>query len=125
MNNLNDVVEAIFVVPGVSIVQPDSTKYFSTSSVIYTEFWWSEGTNKYVLETQMQSLSSCIACTSLNLVSIMAERTSVTVVGNNITSGSSSSSYYLSPAEISSLYEQVSKRMGAGTPTKVRDVLQC
>ncbi|WP_162775348.1 hypothetical protein [Escherichia coli] len=125
MNNLNDVVEAIFVVPGVSIVQPDSTKYFSTSSVIYTEFWWLEGTNKYVLETQMQSLSSCIACTSLNLVSIMAERTSVTVVGNNITSGSSSSSYYLSPAEISSLYEQVSKRMGAGTPTKVRDVLQC
>ncbi|EKG0288910.1 hypothetical protein MUG12_18135 [Escherichia albertii NBRC 107761 = DSM 17582] len=125
MNNLNNVVEAIFVVPGVSIVQPDSTKYFSTSSVIYTEFWWSEGTNKYVLETQMQSLSSCIACTSLNLVSIMAERTSVTVVGNNITSGSSSSSYYLSPAEISSLYEQVSKRMGAGTPTKVRYVLQC
>lgn len=110
MNNLNDVVEAIFVVPDVSIVQPGSTEiFFSTSSVSYTEFWWSEGTNKYVLETQMQSLSSCIACTSLNLVSIMAEWTSVTVVGNNITSGSSSSSYYLSPAEVSSLCEQISK----------------
>lgn len=72
----------------------------------------------------MQSLSSCIACTSLNLVSIMAEWTNVTVVGNNITSGSSSSSYYLSPAEVSSLCEQISKWMGAGTPTKVRYVLQ-
>lgn len=51
MNNLNDVVEAIFVVPDVSIVQPGSTEiFFSTSSVSYTGFWWSEGTNKYVLE---------------------------------------------------------------------------
>ncbi|WP_213076274.1 hypothetical protein, partial [Escherichia coli] len=39
----------------------------------------------------------------------MAEWTNVTVVGNNITSGSSSSSYYLSPAEVSSLCEQISK----------------
>lgn len=54
----------------------------------------------------------------------MAERTSVTVVGNNIISGSSSSFYYLSPTEVSSLCEQVSKWMGAGTPTKVRYVLQ-
>ncbi len=28
MNNLNDVVEAIFVVPDVSIVQPGSTEIF-------------------------------------------------------------------------------------------------
>lgn len=124
MKNLNDVVEAISVVSGVSVVQPGSTKYFSTSSGIYTEFWWTEGTNKYVLETQTQSLSSCIAYTSLNLGSIMAERTSVTVAGNNIISGSSNSSYYLSPAEASSLCEQASKRMGAGTPIKVRYVLQ-
>lgn len=54
----------------------------------------------------------------------MAERTSVTVVGNNVISDSSSSSYYLSLAEVLSLCEQVSKRMGAGTPTKVRYVLQ-
>ncbi|HCP6694524.1 TPA: prepilin-type N-terminal cleavage/methylation domain-containing protein [Escherichia coli] len=96
-------VEAISAITGIPTkMGPDNkTKMFSTPSGQWVEFWVNNDGNKYTLETQVQSVSSCMSYATLNMGTIMAAKTQVltgnTDHSNNGTS-SISTNFSLSPS---------------------------
>lgn len=126
MDNLDNVVKAISIASGISMTNTGNSNAFSSPSGIYTEFWWDTDSNKYVLETQAKSVSSCMSYASLNLGTLMAGKTTV-FVGNHPNGDgwdavNKTKPYNLSPAEAS---EQCADKIQNGKlPVKIRHILQ-
>lgn len=98
----NGTVEAISAITGIPTkMGPDNIKMFSTPSGQWVQFWVNNDGNKYTLETQVQSVSSCMSYATLNMGTIMAAKTKVltgeTDHSNNGTS-SISTNFSLSPS---------------------------
>lgn len=110
------VVEAISAITGIPTkMGPDNIKMFSTPSGQWVQFWANNkgpGNNAYTLETQVQSVSSCISYATLNMGTIMAGKTQVlvgsTVHSSNNNSGNSTN-FSLSPSDASSACEKAGK----------------
>ncbi|HHI2658355.1 TPA: type II secretion system protein [Escherichia coli] len=98
----NGTVEAISAITGIPTkMGPDNIKMFSSPSGQWVQFWVNNDGNKYTLETQVQSVSSCMSYATLNMGTIMAAKTKVltgeTDHSNNGTS-SISTNFSLSPS---------------------------
>ncbi|HCN8250115.1 TPA: prepilin-type N-terminal cleavage/methylation domain-containing protein [Escherichia coli] len=102
----NKVIEAISVISGIPTKQlaNNGAKVFTTPSGQWVQLWANNGdsaNNTYSLETQVQSVSSCISYATLNMGTIMAAKTKVltdeTDHSNNGTS-SISTNFSLSPS---------------------------
>ncbi|MEY6677020.1 type II secretion system protein, partial [Escherichia coli] len=77
----DNTVEAISAISGIPTIMAHGTKMFTTPSGQWVQFWTGDN-NTYVLETQVQSVSSCISYATLNMGTIMAAKTKV-LIGNN------------------------------------------
>ncbi|MFA2476741.1 type II secretion system protein [Escherichia coli] len=122
----DNTVEAISAISGVpTMIGPGDAKMFVTPSGQWVQFW-TESNNTYVLEAQVQSVSSCISYATLNMGTIMAEKTKVFVhqtdYSNNGTS-SSSTNFSLSPSVASNACERAGKNKN-GNNIKVRYTLR-
>ena len=123
------VVEAISAITGIpTIMGPGNTKMFSTPSGQWVQFWPNSngpGNNAYTLETQVQSVSSCISYATLNMGTIMAGKTQVlvdsTVHSSNNNSGNSTN-FSLSPSDASNACEKAGKNKN-GNNIKIRYTL--
>lgn len=123
------VVEAISAITGIpTIMGPGNTKMFSTPSGQWVQFWSNSngpGNNAYTLETQVQSVSSCISYATLNMGTIMAGKTQVlvdsTVHSSNNNSGNSTN-FSLSPSDASNACEKAGKNKN-GNNIKIRYTL--
>ncbi|HAW7302176.1 TPA: prepilin-type N-terminal cleavage/methylation domain-containing protein [Escherichia coli] len=102
----NKVIEAISAISGIP-TKPLSSgdgMVFTTPSGQWVQFWVNKdgpGNNAYSLETQVQSVSSCISYATLNMGTIMAAKTQVlTHKTNHVNNGNSNSStnFSLSPS---------------------------
>lgn len=121
---VNGVVEAISVISGIPTKMVGTTKMLTTPSGQWVEFWAGQN-NTYVLETQVQSISSCISYATLNMGTIMAGKTKVIVSGTEYPNGStsnSSTSFSLSPSIASDACEQAGKNKN-GNNIKIRYTL--
>ncbi|HCN4625614.1 TPA: prepilin-type N-terminal cleavage/methylation domain-containing protein, partial [Escherichia coli] len=110
----NKVVEAISAVSGIPIkkLSNGDAKVFTTPSGQWVQFWVNNDGNKYTLETQVQSVSSCISYATLNMGTIMAGKTKVIVNTTEYPNGSTSNSstnFSLSPSIASDACEQAEK----------------
>lgn len=99
----NGTVEAISAITGIPTkMGPDNkTKMFSTPSGQWVQFWVNNDGNKYTLETQVQSVSSCMSYATLNMGTIMAGKTQVFVGKTDYSSNSNSgntTNFSLSPS---------------------------
>lgn len=99
------VVEAISVISGIpTTTEPGGSKVFTTPTGQWVQFWVNKdgpGNNAYSLETQVQSVSSCISYATLNMGSIMAAKTQVLIGSKNYANNGSSNSptnFSLSPS---------------------------
>ncbi|WP_139496698.1 type II secretion system protein [Escherichia coli] len=124
----NKVVEAISAVSGIPIkkLSNGDAKVFTTPSGQWVQFWVNNDGNKYTLETQVQSVSSCISYATLNMGTIMAEKTKVMVNNNEYPNGSTSNSstnFSLSPSIASDACEQAEKNKN-GNNIKIRYTLR-
>ncbi|HGZ2021474.1 TPA: prepilin-type N-terminal cleavage/methylation domain-containing protein [Escherichia coli] len=123
------VVEAISAITGIPTkMGPDNIKMFSTPSGQWVQFWANNngpGNNAYTLETQVQSVSSCISYATLNMGTIMAGKTQVlvgsTVHSSNNNSGNSTN-FSLSPSDASNACEKAGKNKN-GNNIKIRYTL--
>ncbi|MEC6239579.1 prepilin-type N-terminal cleavage/methylation domain-containing protein [Escherichia coli] len=123
------VVEAISAITGIPTkMGPGNTKMFSTPSGQWVQFWANTngpGNNAYTLETQVQSVSSCISYATLNMGTIMAGKTQVlvdsTVHSSNNNSGNSTN-FSLSPSDASNACEKAGKNKN-GNNIKIRYTL--
>lgn len=125
-NDDNKVTEAISVISGIPTKKgPGDLTMFSTPSGQWVQYW-SEDNNKYVLETQVQSVSSCISYATLNMGTIMAAKTEIYVgnqkYGSNSTSGNTTN-FSLSPSIASDACEEAGKNKN-GNNIKVRYTLR-
>lgn len=122
---VNGVVEAISVISGIPTTMVGDTKMLTTPSGQWVEFW-AEQNNTYVLETQVQSISSCISYATLNMGTIMAGKTKVIVSKTEYPNGSTSNSstnFSLSPSIASDACEQAGKNKN-GNNIKIRYTLR-
>ncbi|ENB8986088.1 prepilin-type N-terminal cleavage/methylation domain-containing protein [Escherichia coli] len=124
----NKVVEAISAVSGIPIkkLSNGDAKVFTTPSGQWVQFWVNNDGNKYTLETQVQSVSSCISYATLNMGTIMAGKTKVMVNNNEYPNGSTSNSstnFSLSPSIASDACEQAEKNKN-GNNIKIRYTLR-
>lgn len=124
----NKVVEAISAVSGIPIkkLSNGDAKVFTTPSGQWVQFWVNNDGNKYTLETQVQSVSSCISYATLNMGTIMAGKTKVMVSNNEYPNGSTSNSstnFSLSPSIASDACEQAEKNKN-GNNIKIRYTLR-
>lgn len=102
----NKIVEAISAISGIPTkkVTGGNAKVFTTPSGQWVQFWVNRngpGNNAYSLETQVQSVSSCISYATLNMGTIMAAKTKVLTNDTdyvNNGSSNSSTSFSLSPS---------------------------
>ena len=101
----NKVVEAISAISGIPTkkVTGGNAKVFTTPSGQWVQLWVERNSsiNTYQLETQVQSVSSCISYATLNMGTIMAAKTQVLTGSNNhANNGNSNSStnFSLSPS---------------------------
>lgn len=123
----NKVVEAISAISGIPTKQLSSggAKVFTTPSGQWVQYW-SEDNKKYVLETQVQSVSSCISYATLNMGTIMAAKTKV-LIGNNdyVNNGASNNStnFSLSPSVASDACKQAYDANKGRNNIKVRYTL--
>lgn len=122
---VNGVVEAISVISGIPTTMVGGTKMLTTPSGQWVEFWAGQN-NTYVLEMQVQSVSSCISYATLNMGTIMAGKTQV-LVGktnhvNNNGNSNSSTNFSLSPSVASDACEKAEKNKN-GNNIKVRYTL--
>ncbi|HFT5564988.1 TPA: prepilin-type N-terminal cleavage/methylation domain-containing protein [Escherichia coli] len=99
------VVEAISAISGIpTTTEPGGSKVFTTPTGQWVQFWVNKdgpGNNAYSLETQVQSVSSCISYATLNMGSIMAAKTQVLIGSKNYANNGSSNSptnFSLSPS---------------------------
>ncbi|ENK7747518.1 TPA: prepilin-type N-terminal cleavage/methylation domain-containing protein [Escherichia coli] len=123
----NKVVEAISAVSGIPIkkLSNGDAKVFTTPSGQWVQFWVNNDGNKYTLETQVQSVSSCISYATLNMGTIMAGKTKVIVNTTEYPNGSTSNSstnFSLSPSIASDACEQAEKNKN-GNNVKIRYTL--
>ncbi|HCN4644911.1 TPA: prepilin-type N-terminal cleavage/methylation domain-containing protein [Escherichia coli] len=123
----NKVVEAISAVSGIPIkkLSNGDAKVFTTPSGQWVQFWVNNDGNKYTLETQVQSVSSCISYATLNMGTIMAGKTKVIVNTTEYPNGSTSNSstnFSLSPSIASDACEQAGKNKN-GNNVKIRYTL--
>ncbi|HHQ7481615.1 TPA: prepilin-type N-terminal cleavage/methylation domain-containing protein, partial [Escherichia coli] len=88
----DNTVEAISAISGIPTIMAHGTKMFTTPSGQWVQFWTGDN-NTYVLETQVQSVSSCISYATLNMGTIMARKTEIHAndqqYGGNSNSGNS------------------------------------
>lgn len=126
----NKVIEAISVISGIPTKQlaNNGAKVFTTPSGQWVQLWANNGdsaNNTYSLETQVQSVSSCISYATLNMGTIMAAKTKVLIGNNdysNNNSSSSSTNFSLSPSVASDACERAEKNKN-GNNIKVRYTL--
>lgn len=126
----NKVIEAISVISGIPTKQlaNNGAKVFTTPSGQWVQLWANNGdsaNNTYSLETQVQSVSSCISYATLNMGTIMAAKTKVLIDNNdysNNNSSSSSTNFSLSPSVASDACERAGKNKN-GNNIKVRYTL--
>ncbi|HAI2090648.1 prepilin-type N-terminal cleavage/methylation domain-containing protein [Escherichia coli] len=121
----NNTVEAISAITGISTIMVNDLKMFSTPSGQWVQFWVNNSGNKYTLETQVQSVSSCISYATLNMGTIMAGKTEVRVgdkpYGNS--NSGNSTNFSLSPSDASNACESAGKNKN-GNNIKVRYTLR-
>ncbi|HGY9136579.1 TPA: type II secretion system protein [Escherichia coli] len=126
----NKVIEAISVMSGIPTKQlaNNGAKVFTTPSGQWVQLWANNGdsaNNTYSLETQVQSVSSCISYATLNMGTIMAAKTKVLIDNkdySNNNSSSSSTNFSLSPSVASDACERAGKDKN-GNNIKVRYTL--
>ncbi|MEG9050396.1 prepilin-type N-terminal cleavage/methylation domain-containing protein [Escherichia coli] len=125
----NKVVEAISAISGIPTkkVTGGNAKVFTTPSGQWVQLWVERNSsiNTYQLETQVQSVSSCISYATLNMGTIMAGKTRI-FAGNQEQQGSDSSAstnFSLSPSVASALCEKAEKQKN-GNNIKVRYTLR-
>ncbi|EOZ7836135.1 type II secretion system protein [Escherichia coli] len=129
-DEFNKVIEAISVISGIPTKQlsNDGAKVFTTPSGQWIQLWANNGdsaNNTYSLETQVQSVSSCISYATLNMGTIMAAKTKVLIDNNdysNNNASSSSTNFSLSPSVASAACEKAGKNK-KGNNIKVRYTL--
>jgi len=125
----NKVVEAISAISGIPTkkLSQDGAKVFTTPSGQWVQLWVekSSSINTYQLETQVQSVSSCISYATLNMGTMMAGKTEVRVdnqlYGNN--NSGNSTNFSLSPSDASNACELAGKNKN-GNNIKVRYTLR-
>ena len=125
----NKVVEAISAVSGIPTkkLSNSETKVFTTPSGQWVQFWVESGSpiNTYQLETQVQSVSSCISYATLNMGTIMAGKTKILIdsreYGNS--NSNNSTNFSLSPSIASGACEEAGKNKN-GNNIKVRYTLR-
>ncbi len=127
----NKIIEAISAISGIPTkkLTNGKAKVFTTPSGQWVQFWVNKngpGNNAYSLETQVQSVSSCISYATLNMGTIMAGKTQV-LVGetnhvNNNGNSNSSTNFSLSPSVASDACEKAEKNK-KGNNIKVRYTL--
>lgn len=127
----NGVVEAISAITGIPTkMGPNNTKMFSTPSGQWVEFWANNdgpGNNAYTLETQVQSVSSCISYATLNMGTIMAAKTKVLIGSKDyVNNGASNNStnFSLSPSVASAACEKAGNAKGNDNNIKIRYTLR-
>lgn len=125
----NKVVEAISAISGIPTkkLSQGSAKVFTTPSGQWVQLWVEKNSsiNTYQLETQVQSVSSCISYATLNMGTIMAGKTEVRVddqLYGNSNSGNSTN-FSLSPSDASNACELAGENKN-GNNIKVRYTLR-
>ncbi len=121
----NNTVEAISAITGIPTIVTQYGKMFTTPSGQWVQFWVNNDGNKYTLETQVQSVSSCISYATLNMGTIMAEKTQVlTSKTNHVNNDNSNSStnFSLSPSVASEACEKAGKNKN-GNNIKIKYTL--
>ncbi|EZK24449.1 prepilin-type N-terminal cleavage/methylation domain-containing protein [Escherichia coli] len=125
-NDINKVVEAISAISGISTTTgPGGAKVFTTPSGQWVQFWVNNDTsmnNIYSLETQVQSVSSCISYATLNMGTIMAGKTQVLVDSTVHSNSGNSTNFSLSPSDASNACEKAGKNKN-GNNIKIRYTL--
>ncbi|ENF4254558.1 prepilin-type N-terminal cleavage/methylation domain-containing protein [Escherichia coli] len=120
----DNTVEAISAISGIPTIMAHGTKMFTTPSGQWVQFWTGDN-NTYFLETQVQSVSSCISYATLNMGTIMARKTEIHAndqqYGGNSNSGNSTN-FSLSPSIASNACEQAEKNK-KGNNIKIRYTL--
>ncbi|HBK0624192.1 TPA: prepilin-type N-terminal cleavage/methylation domain-containing protein [Escherichia coli] len=126
----NKVVEAISAISGIPTkkLSNGNAKVFTTPSGQWVQLWVEANSpiNTYQLETQVQSVSSCISYATLNMGTIMAGKTQViTDKTNHVNNSNSNSStnFSLSPSIASDACERA-KNAANGNNIKVRYTLR-
>lgn len=124
-NDDSKVTEAISVISGIPTKKgPGNLTMFSTPSGQWVQYW-SGDNNTYVLETQVQSVSSCISYATLNMGTIMAAKTKVLISDKdyvNNSASNNSTNFSLSPSVASDACEKAGKNKN-GNNIKVRYTL--
>ncbi|EDS94037.1 prepilin-type N-terminal cleavage/methylation domain-containing protein [Escherichia albertii NBRC 107761 = DSM 17582] len=120
------VVEAISAISGIpTMIGPGNAKMFTTPSGQWVQFWVNDKSsvsNTYSLETQVQSVSSCISYATLNMGTIMAGKTKILIDSKEYGSDSTSSNttnFSLSPSIASNACEEAGKNKN-GNNIKIR-----
>ncbi|HCN3016672.1 TPA: prepilin-type N-terminal cleavage/methylation domain-containing protein [Escherichia coli] len=118
----DNTVEAISAISGIpTMIGPGGAKMFATPSGQWVQFWTGSN-NTYVLEAQVQSVSSCISYATLNMGTIMAGKTKIFIdqkeYGSNNTSGNTTN-FSLSPSIASNACENAGKNKN-GNNIKIR-----
>lgn len=124
----NKVVEAISAISGIPTKKLSSNaKVFTTPSGQWVQLWVESGSpiNTYQLETQVQSVSSCISYATLNMGTIMAGKTKILIDSHEYGNSNSSNStnFSLSPSIASGACEEAGKNKN-GNNIKVRYTLR-
>ena len=116
----DNTVEAISAISGIPTIMARGSKMFTTPSGQWVQFWTGDN-NTYFLETQVQSVSSCISYAILNMGTIMAEKTKILIDNKEYGNGSSgnSTNLSLSPSIASNACEQAEKNKN-GNNIKIR-----
>lgn len=125
----NKVVEAISAISGIPTKELSSgAKVFTTPSGQWVQLWVEVNNpiNTYQLETQVQSVSSCMSYAALNMGTIMAGKTQVLTDSTNHVNNSNSNSstnFSLSPSIASDACKKAENAKG-GNNIKVRYTLR-
>lgn len=126
----NKVVEAISAISGIPTkkLSNGNAKVFTTPSGQWVQLWVeaSNPINTYQLETQVQSVSSCISYATLNMGTIMAGKTQVITDKTNHVNNSnpnSSTNFSLSPSIASDACKRA-ENAASGNNIKVRYTLR-
>ncbi|EFM4947767.1 prepilin-type N-terminal cleavage/methylation domain-containing protein [Escherichia coli] len=117
----NNTVEAISAITGIPTIVTQYGKMFTTPSGQWVQFWVNNDGNKYTLETQVQSVSSCISYATLNMGTIMAGKTEIRVAGNKY-ENNNSTNFSLSPSDASNACESAGENKGSNN-IKIRYTL--
>lgn len=127
----NKIIEAISAISGIPTkkLTNGKAKVFTTPSGQWVQFWVNKNgprNNTYSLETQVQSVSSCISYATLNMGTIMAAKTKVVVDQAEYPNGgtsNSSTNFSLSPSVASDACKQAYDANNGKNNIKIRYTL--